>query len=81
MEQRCSLLRQLVDAERALLAAFERAQAVLRKLGFGRASLLPYNRIPCSVAYSVLSSSHHVPMKLVARALKEAALPNTKDDR
>ncbi|ARS67178.1 hypothetical protein CN071_31805 [Sinorhizobium meliloti] len=38
VEQRCSLLRELVDAERALLAAFERAQAVLRKLGFGRAS-------------------------------------------
>lgn len=38
VEQRCSLLLQLVDAERDLLAAFERAQAVLRKLGFGRAS-------------------------------------------
>jgi len=38
VEQRCSLLRQLVDAECALLAAFERAQAVLRKLGFGRAT-------------------------------------------
>lgn len=38
VEQRCSLLHQLVDAERDLLAAFERAQAVLRKLGFGRAT-------------------------------------------
>lgn len=38
VEQRCNLLLQLVDAERDLLAAFERAQAVLRKLGFGRAS-------------------------------------------
>lgn len=38
VEQRCSLMRQLVDADRALLAAFERAQVVLRKLGFGRAT-------------------------------------------
>ncbi|UTY47287.1 hypothetical protein EPK84_11105 (plasmid) [Sinorhizobium fredii] len=38
VEQRSSLMQQVVDAERALLAAFERAQLVLRKLGFGRAT-------------------------------------------
>ncbi|WP_034852191.1 hypothetical protein [Sinorhizobium sojae] len=37
-EQRCTLVQQLIDAERDLLAAFERAQVVLRKLGFGRAT-------------------------------------------
>jgi hypothetical protein len=35
-EQRCTLMQQLIEAERALWAAFERAQVVLRKLGFGR---------------------------------------------
>jgi hypothetical protein len=37
-EQRCTLVQQLIDAERDLVAAFERAQVVLRKLGFGRAT-------------------------------------------
>jgi hypothetical protein len=37
-EQRCTLVQQLIDAERALVAAFERAQVVLRKLGFRRAT-------------------------------------------
>ncbi|AUX80590.1 hypothetical protein NXT3_PC01441 (plasmid) [Sinorhizobium fredii] len=35
-EQRCTLIQQLIEAECALVAAFERAQVVLRKLGFGR---------------------------------------------
>jgi hypothetical protein len=39
-EQRCMIMQQLIEAERALIAAFERAQVVLRKLGFGRQSYL-----------------------------------------
>ncbi|YCI06125.1 hypothetical protein M1D34_29240 (plasmid) [Ensifer sp. D2-11] len=39
-EQRCTLMQQLIEAERALATAFERAQVVLRKLGFGRESYL-----------------------------------------
>jgi hypothetical protein len=33
-------MQQLIETERALIAAFERAQVVLRKLGFGRQSYL-----------------------------------------